>query len=222
MGYDISDYRDIDPRYGSLADVDDLIRELQQRGMKLMMDLVVNHTSHQHAWFLDSRSSKTSRYRDWYIWKAPKYDDAGVRQPPNNWAMILGEANSAWTWDEGTQEYYLSLFTSEQPDLNWENPAVRDAVHEILRFWLDRGVSGFRMDVINLISKVQTFPDAEIFDPTAKYQSGDKFFANGPRLHEFLQDMNQKVLSKYDTITVGEVSGGIVREQRRVLDMLTP
>jgi glycosidase len=135
MGYDISDYKDIDPCYGTLADVDTLIREIKKRDMKLVMDLVVNHTSDQHAWFLDSRSSKTASKRDWYIWKPAKYDAEGNRQPPNNWAMILGEANSAWTWDEQTQEYYLSLFTSEQPDLNWENPAVRDAVHDILRFW---------------------------------------------------------------------------------------
>lgn len=170
------------------------------------MDLVVNHTSDQHAWFLDSRSSKDSEHRDWYIWKPAKYDKDGNRQPPTNWAQMLGDANSAWTWDEKTQEYYLSLFTPEQPDLNWENPKVRAAVHDVLRFWLDRGASGFRMDVINLISKVQTFPDAEVTDPTSKYQSGHKFFANGPRLHEFLKDINKEVLSKYDTITVGKSS----------------
>ncbi|KJY00897.1 glycoside hydrolase family 13 protein [Zymoseptoria brevis] len=205
MGYDISDYRDIDPKYGTLADVDELIKQLKKRDMKLMMDLVVNHTSDQHAWFLDSRSSKTSKYRDWYIWKPAKYDDQGKRQPPNNWLMILGEANSAWTWDEETQEYYLSLFTAEQPDLNWENVDVRKAVHEVLKFWLDRGASGFRMDVINLISKDQRFPDAEVIDPEKKYQSGHKYFANGPRLHEFLREMHDEVLSKYDTITVGEM-----------------
>ncbi|SMR42775.1 unnamed protein product [Zymoseptoria tritici ST99CH_1E4] len=205
MGYDISDYRDIDPKYGTLADVDELIKQLKKRDMKLMMDLVVNHTSDQHAWFVDSRSSKTSKYRDWYIWKPAKYDDQGNRQPPNNWLMILGEANSAWTWDEETQEYYLSLFTAEQPDLNWENVDVRKAVHEVLKFWLDRGASGFRMDVINLISKDQRFPDAEIIDPEKKYQSGHKYFANGPRLHEFLREMHDEVLSKYDTITVGEM-----------------
>lgn len=109
------------------------------------MDLVVNHTSDQHAWFLDSRSAKDNEYREWYIWKPAKYDEQGNRQPPNNWAMILGPENSAWTWDEKTQEYYLSLFTAEQPDLNWENPKVREAVHDVLRFWLDRGASGFRM-----------------------------------------------------------------------------
>lgn len=170
------------------------------------MDLVVNHTSDQHAWFLDSRSSKDNEYRDWYIWKSAKYDQDGNRQPPNNWLQLLGDANSAWTWDEKTQEYYLSLFTPEQPDLNWENPKVRAAVHDILRFWLNRGASGFRMDVINLISKVQSYPDAEVTDPTSKYQSGHKYFANGPRLHEYLKEINKEVLSKYDTITVGKLS----------------
>lgn len=205
MGYDIADYEDIDPSYGTLADVDNLIKEVKKRDMKLVMDLVVNHTSEEHAWFLDSRSSKESARRDWYIWKPAKYDADGNRQPPNNWAQILGEANSAWTWDEKTQEYYLSLFTPEQPDLNWENPAVREAVHNILRFWLDRGASGFRMDVINLISKVQTFSDADVVVKDNKYQPGDKYYANGPRLHEWLKELNRNVLSKYDTITVGEM-----------------
>lgn len=120
--------------------------------------------------------------------------------------MILGEANSAWTWDEKTQEYYLSLFTPEQPDLNWENPTVRNAIHDVLRFWLERGASGFRMDVINLISKVQSFPDAPIAVPSVKYQPGDKYYANGPRLHEYLKEIRKEVLSKYDTITASHLS----------------
>lgn len=218
MGYDIADYEDIDPSYGTLQDVENLIKEIKKRNMKLVMDLVVNHTSEEHAWFLDSRSSKESSKRDWYIWKPAKYDADGNRQPPNNWAQILGEANSAWTWDEKTQEYYLSLFTPEQPDLNWENPAVREAVHDVLRFWLDRGVSGFRMDVINLISKVQSFPDAEATIKDSKYQRGDKFFANGPRLHEFIQDINRKVLSKYDTMTVGEMP--FVRDEDEIIKVV--
>ncbi|KAF2722715.1 glycoside hydrolase family 13 protein [Polychaeton citri CBS 116435] len=218
MGYDISDYLDIDPLYGTLSDLDDLIAGLKKRGMKLMMDLVVNHTSDQHAWFLDSRSSKDSKYRDWYIWKPAKYDEHGNRQPPNNWSMLLGEANSAWTWDEKTQEYYLALFTAEQPDLNWEDPKVREAVHEILKFWLDRGACGFRMDVINHISKVQTFPDAPIRNPGAKYQPGFEFFANGPRLHEYLREIHDKVLSKYDTITVGEMP--FVKDDNEILKVV--
>lgn len=209
MGYDIADYTDIDPAYGSLADVDELIAELKQRDMKLMMDLVVNHTSNEHAWFLESRSSKTNPKRDWYIWKPPKsVSTAGVPEPPNNWAQILGEANSAWTYDTETGEYYLSLFTPEQPDLNWENPEVRAAVHDVMHFWMKRGVCGFRMDVINMISKDQRFPDAEAtIDPSHKFQPGQKYFVNGPRLHEYLRDMNREVLSKYDSITVGEMPG---------------
>jgi glycosidase len=220
MGYDISDYEDIDPTYGTLQDVDELISELKKREMKLMMDLVVNHTSNEHSWFLESKSSKSSPKRDWYIWKPAKYDADGNRQPPNNWCQLLGDANSGWTWDEGTQEYYLSLFTPEQPDLNWENEAVREAVHDVLRFWLDRGASGFRMDVINLISKDQRFPDAEVTNPKQKYQIGDKYFANGPRLHEFLREMNDKVLSKYDTITVGEMP--FVEDEDEILKIVHP
>lgn len=182
-----------------------MIAELKKRGMKLMMDLVVNHTSDQHQWFLDSKSSKSHPKRDWYIWQPPKYDADGTRRPPNNWSMILGEANSAWTWDESTQEYFLALFTPEQPDLNWRNAEVREAVHNVLRFWLDRGASGFRMDVINLISKVAGYPDAPIIDASVPYQPGQKYFANGPHMHEYLRDLNDKVLSHYDTITVGEM-----------------
>ncbi|KAJ4351784.1 uncharacterized protein N0V89_007127 [Didymosphaeria variabile] len=208
-------YEDIDSSYGTLADVDNLIKEVKRRDMRLVMDLVVNHTSDQHAWFLDSRSSKTSSKRDWYIWKPARYDTDGNRHPPNNWAQILGEANPAWTWDEQTQEYYLSLFTPEQPDLNWENPDVREAVHNVLRFWLDRGASGFRMDVINLISKVQGFPDADAVVPGHEYQPGDKYFANGPRLHEWLKEINRQVLSQYDTITVGEMP--FVRDEDEII-----
>lgn len=209
MGYDIADYKQIDPRYGSLADVDELIAELQKRDMKLMMDLVANHTSHEHAWFVESRRSKTSPQRDWYHWQPPKgYEPDGTPIPPSNWAQILGEANSAWVWDEPTQEFYLALFTPEQPDLHWENPAVREAVWDVMTFWLDRGASGFRMDVINMISKVPGYPDADIvLGDGCKYQPAWKYFCNGPRLHEFLHEMHDKVLSKYDTMTVGEMPG---------------
>ena len=209
MGYDIADYKDIAPEYGSLEQVDHLIAELKKRDMKLMMDLVVNHTSNMHQWFLDSRSSKSNPKRDWYIWKKPKSFKNGVPEPPNNWAQILGEANSAWTYDEKTEEYYLSIFTPEQPDLNWENPEVRAAVWEVMHFWLDRGCAGFRMDVINMISKVTTYPDAEeVLDPkTHKYQPGTKYFVNGPKLHDYMHEMYREVLSKHDTITVGEMPG---------------
>ena len=210
MGYDIADYKDIDPAYGTLADVDELIAEAKKRDMKIMMDLVVNHTSNMHAWFLESRSSKTNPKRDWYIWKPPKsISPDGTPEPPNNWAQILGEANSAWNYDEKTGEYYLAVFTPEQPDLNWENPEVRTAVWDVVNFWVNRGASGFRMDVINMISKVTTYPDAPIIlDPkTHKYQPGVKFFTNGPKLHDYLREMYREVLSKHDTITVGEMPG---------------
>lgn len=204
-GYDIADYKKIYPPYGTLEDVDRLIQELGRRGMKLVMDLVVNHTSDQHPWFLESRLSKSNPKRDWYIWRKPKYDVEGKPGPPNNWNQILGEAHSAWIFDETTQEYYFAAFTPQQPDLNWENPDVRAAVYDILRFWLDRGVAGFRMDVINLISKDQSFPDAEVVIPGQPYQPATQHFANGPRLHEFLGEMRREALDKYDQMTVGEM-----------------
>lgn len=182
------------------------------------MDLVVNHTSHEHEWFVESRSSKGSPKRDWYHWQPARYDEQGNRLPPNNWGRILGEHSSAWTWDEGTDEYFLSLFTAEQPDLNWENPAVRAAVYDVLRFWLDRGVSGFRMDVINHISKVPGYPDAPVRNAAAPYQPGYVHYCNGPKLHDYLQEMNEKVLSKYDTITVGEMP--FVRDEKEILQVV--
>jgi len=204
MGYDVSDYKDIDPKYGTLADVDELIAKLKERNMKLMMDLVVNHTSNQHSWFLESRSSTNNPKRDWYIWKKGRVNKDGKIDPPNNWCRTLDTTQSAWEWDEKTQEYYLSLFSPEQPDLHWENTDVRAAVHDIVRFWLDRGVCGFRMDVIDHISKVQTFPDAKNSIPGQLFQPGNEFFANGPRLDEFLHEI-RNVLNEYDTITVGEM-----------------
>ncbi|KAI1329184.1 glycoside hydrolase family 13 protein [Xylariaceae sp. FL0255] len=207
MGYDIADYKDIDSRYGTLEDIESLISELHKREMKLMVDLVVNHTSNQHPWFLESRSSKDNPKRDWYIWNKGKRSANGELEPPNNWAQILGEANSTWNYDDATDEYYLGLFTSEQPDLNWENAEVRAAVWDVMHFWMKRGAAGFRLDVINLISKVPGYPDADIIlDPRHhKYQSGKARYVNGPRLHEFLHEMYSEVLSKYDAITVGEM-----------------
>ncbi|RYO86603.1 hypothetical protein DL764_008993 [Monosporascus ibericus] len=217
MGYDIADYKQIDHRYGTLEDVDELIVELRKRDMKLMMDLVVNHTSNEHPWFLESRSSRDNPKRDWYIWMKPKrVSPDGVPEPPNNWAQILGEANSAWTYDENTGEYYLSLFTPEQPDLNWENPEVRAAVWDVMHFWMKRGASGFRMDVINLISKVPGYPDAElVLSGGHEYQPAFKYFVNGPMLHDYLAEMHREVLSKYDTITVGEMPG--VSDEKEIL-----
>lgn len=216
MGYDIADYKQIDHRYGTLEDVDELIRELGKRDMKLMMDLVVNHTSHEHQWFLQSRSSSdraTNPKRDWYIWRKPHPETGG---PPNNWAQILGDGNSAWTFDDKTGEYYLSIFTPEQPDLNWENPDVRAAVWDVMHFWMKRGAAGFRMDVINLISKVPGLPDAEVvLGEGHKYQPAFKYFVNGPKLHDYLAEMHSEVLSKYDSITVGEMPG--VSDEREIL-----
>jgi oligo-1,6-glucosidase len=180
----------------------------------------VNHTSDQNAWFKDSRSSKDSPKRDWYIWKPARYDADGKRHPPNNWSMILGEKDSAWTWEEETQEYFLSLFTPYQPDLNWENAEVRNAVHNVLRFWLDRGACGFRMDVINLISKVPSFPNGKVVAADHEFQPGFKYFANGPRLHEYLHEINREVLSKYDAACVGEMP--FVRDEEEILRIVHP
>ncbi|KAK9328312.1 glycoside hydrolase superfamily [Lipomyces starkeyi] len=202
MGYDISDYKDIYEKYGTLSDIDNLISGLHKRGLKFVMDLVVNHTSDQHPWFQSAISSKDSEYRDWYIWKKPKYAADGTRQPPNNWSSHFG--GSAWEYDANSDEYYLHLFAKEQPDLNWENPLVRDAVYDIMRFWLDRGVDGFRMDVINFISKDPAMPDAPITNPSTKYQKGAMYYAAGPRLHEYLQELG-KILKEYDAFSVGEM-----------------
>ncbi|KAH8882214.1 trehalose-6-phosphate hydrolase [Thozetella sp. PMI_491] len=217
MGYDIADYKDIDHRYGTLEDVDVLIAELKKRDMKLMVDLVVNHTSNEHRWFTESRSSLDNPKRDWYIWRKPKsVSPEGVPEPPNNWAQILGEYNSAWNYDEKTGEYYLALFTPEQPDLNWENPEVRMAVWDVMHFWMQRGAAGFRMDVINLISKVPGYPEADVvLGPGHKYHPAFKHFVNGPRLHEYMSEMHREVLSKYDTITVGEMPG--VSDENEIL-----
>lgn len=204
MGYDISDYQDVYGPYGTVADVKELIQGCHKRNMKIIFDLVVNHTSDQHAWFKESRSSKTSAKRDWYHWRPAKYDESGNRMPPCNWRSWFG--GSAWAWDEATQEYYLSVFTPEQPDLNWENEAVRKAIYDdVMKFWLDLGVDGFRIDVVNLYSKNLSFADAPIIDASSAWQPAEKFICNGPRMHEFLEEMNNKVLSQYDAMTVGEL-----------------
>ncbi|KAG6819769.1 maltose permease [Arthromyces matolae] len=171
MGYDISDYRDIDPRYGTLEDWDRLLQGVHERGMKLVMDLVVNHSSDEHEWFIQSKSSKEKNNpkRDWYIWRPPKIDpDTGKRKPPNNWRSVFH--GSAWDYDEKTDEYYLHLYVSKQPDLNWENPEVRKAVWDIMFFWIERGCDGFRVDGL---------PDAPIIDLDAEYQLDPALWANG-------------------------------------------
>jgi len=195
-GYDISDYYDIMDEFGTMADFDKLLEETHDRGMKLLMDLVVNHTSDEHAWFKASRSSKDNPKRDYYIWKPGK--NGG---PPNNWKSFFG--GNAWVYDEQTDEYFLHFFTKKQPDLNWENPTVRQEVYQLMKFWLDKGIDGFRMDVISLISK-RNYEDSPYsdFDQTIK-----KLYANGPKVHDYLKEMNHEVLSKYDCMTVGEGPG---------------
>jgi len=193
-GYDISDYRAIMDEFGTMADFDELLHGLHQRGMRLLMDLVVNHTSDEHAWFRASRSDKNSPYRDYYFWKPEK---------PNNWLSFFG--GEAWEYDEQAGEYFLHLFTRKQPDLNWENPLVRKEVYDLMRFWLDKGVDGFRMDVIPLISKRLDFPDADYSNGFNKVI--EEVYANGPRVHEFLREMNREVSSRYDIVTVGEGVG---------------
>ncbi|OBT63209.1 hypothetical protein VE03_07778 [Pseudogymnoascus sp. 23342-1-I1] len=216
MGYDVSNYRAIDSIYGTMEDIDALTAGLHARGMKFVMDLVVNHTSDQHAWFLESRSSRDNPKRDWYIWRDPRFDSEGRRQPPNNWASIFG--GSAWSFDELTEQYYLRLFCHEQPDLNWDNPAVALEVEKIMRFWLDKGVDGFRMDVINLISKVPGLPDAPITVEGQLYQPGHMHYACGPRLHEHLRKL-RSILDEYDAFAVGEMPW--VKDEKDVIDVVS-
>lgn len=204
MGYDISNYEDIYGPYGTLEDMLTLIKETHARGMRIMLDLVVNHTSDQHAWFRESRSSKDSPKRDWYIWRPAKYSPSGERLPPNNWRSNFG-GGSVWEWDEATQEYYLHLFAKEQPDLNWENPATRQAIYaSAIEFWLSRGVDGFRVDTVNMYSKPPGLPDAPVVDPTTPYQPAGLIYCNGPRMHEYLSEINA-ILTRYGAITVGEL-----------------
>lgn len=203
-GYDISNYKAIMDEFGTMNDWEEMLKGMHDRGIKLMMDLVVNHTSDEHAWFVESRKSKDNPYRDYYIWR-PSKDG----KEPNNWDSAF--SGSAWQYDEETDEYYLHLFSKKQPDLNWENPTVRQEVYDMMTWWFDKGIDGFRMDVINFISKVDGLPDAP--NPEGKqYVSGAEYFMNGPKIHDYLQEMNQKVLSKYDVMTVGEMPGVNVDE----------
>ncbi|WWD21819.1 hypothetical protein CI109_106307 [Kwoniella shandongensis] len=206
MGYDISDYRKIDKRYGSLEDWAKLLEALHERGMKLVMDLVVNHTSDQHVWFKESRSSRDNPKRDWYIWRPARYNEKNERIPPNNWKGTFGQ-ESAWEYDETTDEYYLHLFLTEQPDLNWENPEVRTAIYDMMHWWLKKGADGFRMDVINFIAKAPGLPDAPVVQPDREYQGFGSMSINRPEVHEWLKEMNREVLSHYDCFAVGECPG---------------
>jgi len=211
-GYDISDYTDIDPVFGSLDDFDALLSGVHERGMKLVMDLVVNHTSDEHDWFAASRSGKDDPKRDWYWWRPPREGFVGGEPgaEPNNWNSAF--SGPAWEWDEASGEYFLHIFSRKQPDLNWENPEVREAVYAMMRWWLDRGVDGFRMDVINFISKDTDLPDGVVFD--GRYGDGTPYFINGPRIHEFLHEMHEQVFAgRHELlITVGEMPGATVEE----------
>ncbi|HDM8044796.1 TPA: alpha,alpha-phosphotrehalase [Vibrio campbellii] len=191
-GYDISDYYAINPDFGTMQDFDTLLAEAHQLGIRIIMDIVVNHTSTEHKWFKSALGDKNSPYRDYYIWKDP-VDGA----EPNNWQSKFG--GNAWALDEKTGQYYLHLFAKEQADLNWENPVVREEVKEVISFWAEKGVDGFRLDVINLISKQQDFPSDDIGD-------GRRFYTDGPRVHEYLQEISEAVFQKYGSVTVGEMS----------------
>ena len=212
-GYDISDYRDIMTEFGNMDDFDRMLAGIHERGMKLMMDLVVNHSSDEHHWFQESRKSKDNPYRDYYIWRDEK---------PVSWPSFFG--GEAWEYDELTDSYYLHLFSKKQPDLNWENPKVREEVYSMMRYWLDKGVDGFRMDVIPFISKRLEWPEVDWNDFP---KIVEEVYANGPRLHEFLQEMNTQALAPYDITTVGEAPGVppqlgnlYVGESQKELDMI--
>lgn len=205
-GYDISDYQAIMKEFGTMEDFDRMIAGIHERGMRLVMDLVVNHTSDEHPWFIESRKSRENPYRDYYIWREGKDG-----KEPNNWGSYF--SGSAWQYDETTDMYYLHLFSKKQPDLNWENPKVREEVFSMMNWWCsEKGIDGFRMDVISLISKTPGLPDGPKA-PGALYGYAD--CANGPREHEFLKEMNQKVLSHYDLMTVGEAAGVTIEEAKR-------
>lgn len=205
MGYDISDYEDIMTEFGTMEDFDRLLKSAHEHGLKIVMDLVVNHTSDEHPWFIESRSSKDSPKRDYYIWRDPKDG-----HEPNNWGSHF--SGSAWQYDEKTGQYYLHLFTKKQTDLNWDNPQVRDEVFGMMNRWCEKGIDGFRMDVISLISKPEGLPDA----PLDSDGFGNRnFVANGPHVHDYLKEMNRRVLSKYDIMTVGETAGVTLDEAKK-------
>ncbi|GFO99934.1 glycoside hydrolase family 13 protein [Lactobacillus helveticus] len=196
-GYDISDYEAINPIYGTMSDFDHLLNEVHKKGLKIVLDLVVNHTSDKHKWFRESKKSCNNKYSDYYIWRDPKSDGSA----PTNLGSAFG--GSAWEYVPERKQYYLHLFAKQQPDLNWDNPKLRQSVYKMMRFWLDKGVDGFRMDSISFISKPKEFKDAPLQDHK-KYGAYYYGSANGPHIHEYLQEMNREVLSKYDILAIGE------------------
>ena len=205
-GYDISDYQAIMKEFGTMEDFDRLLASAHERGIKIVMDLVVNHSSDEHKWFIESRKSTDNPYRDYYIWRPAKEDGS----LPNNWGSCF--SGPAWEYDKTTDMYYLHLFSKKQPDLNWENPVVRQEVYDMMNWWLEKGVDGFRMDVISLISKEPGLPD---YEPETTGYAAYNAGANGPRVHEFLQEMREKSLNNADTMTVGECAGVTLEEAKK-------
>lgn len=204
-GYDISDYFAIMSDFGTMEDFDEMLETAHKHGIKILMDLVANHTSDQHPWFKESRSSKDNPYRDYYIWKDPKgFDEDGNPIPPNNWASEFG--GPAWEWDEATGQFYLHIFFKEQPDLNWENEKVREDLYSMVRWWLDKGVDGFRLDAINIISKPEGFPDDPSTDFERHTSSIPFVITNGTMVHPWMKELTRETFSRYDVMTVGETS----------------
>jgi oligo-1,6-glucosidase len=199
-GYDISDYEDIMDEFGTMEDFDELLKSAHQKGIKIIMDLVVNHSSDEHKWFVESKKSKDNPYRDYYIWR-----DAKDGKEPNNWTSFF--SGSAWEFDEETDQYFLHIFSKKQPDLNWENKNMRNDIYSMMKFWLDKGIDGFRMDVCNLFSKAEGLPDVG-------ENGAEGIFINGPKIHEYFKEMNREVLSKYDIMTVGETPGVSPKQAR--------
>lgn len=203
-GYDISNYQGIMKEFGTMEDFDRMLETAHSNGIRILMDLVVNHTSDEHPWFVESRKSKDNPYRDYYIWREGKDG-----KEPNNWGSCF--SGSAWQYDQATDMYYLHVFSKKQPDLNWDNPKVREEVFGMMRWWLDKGVDGFRMDVISMISKTEEMPDGTVNEKTG-YGDYGPYVVNGPHVHEYLQEMRKNALSGYDTMTVGETAGVTIEE----------
>jgi oligo-1,6-glucosidase len=207
-GYDISDYRDIMPEFGSLADWEEMLAGMHQRGIKLVMDLVVNHSSDEHAWFKSARASRTSPYRDYYYWWP-----AEKGTPPARYSTF-DVKKDAWQYDAPTKSYYLHVFSKKQPDLNWNNPKLRQEVHNIMRFWLDKGIDGFRMDAFQFVAKDPTFPPM----PGLNEKNFANAYNHGPHLHDYLKEINREVLSHYNVMTVAEGAGRNLTEAHLFVD----
>ncbi|MGL4336841.1 MAG: glycoside hydrolase family 13 protein [Turicibacter sp.] len=204
-GYDVSDYYNIASDFGTLDDAKELLAEAKKRGIRIVMDLVLNHTSDEHPWFVEARSSKENKYRDYYVWQEGKKNEAGEEVEPTNWSSFF--TPSCWDKDELTDEYYMHIFSKKMPDLNWSNESMRQELYDMVKWWLDLGIDGFRVDAIAHIEKDWTFEDSTL-EEDGKYKKDWKKFSNLPKVHTYLKEFNQEVLSKYDIFTVGEVGGG--------------